>query len=95
MKSDFFPQAKSESPRRLWLREHDVHTHLAGDPADFDGEPWSAWSGDLMKAINADEVYGGVDPDAAICRLAIARGWRLWNEQGISVNNNNQKKETV
>ena len=89
MADELFPAeaVASESPRLRWLKAHDVHTFDAKNHND----PRSLSVGELTAAIAA----GGDNPEAggyavgdteddAICALAKARGWRLWNECEVS-----------
>ena len=89
MNDELFPaeSVAQDSPRLAWMKRHDIHTDKMHD-YDEEEEPWSAWVGDLEKAI-AD---GGDNPEAggysvakteddALAILAKARGLRLWNEE--------------
>lgn len=89
MADELFPSEAiaSESPRLRWMKAHDVHTL----DSRIQPEPWSAWVGELTAAIavggDNPEIGGyavGETEDDAICALAKARGWRLWNECEVS-----------
>lgn len=91
MSDELFPveSITADSPRLAWMKRHDIHTYES--PCDCGGEPWSAWTGELQDAM----AHGGDNPQAggyatgateedAICALANARGFRLWNEEGAT-----------
>jgi len=80
--SDLFEIPEQLSPRLKWMKEHDVHTdkcrYLQAGEA-----PWSAWQGDMMKAMSFMEISTGETEDEAIVHLAKAMGWKLWNEEAL------------
>ena len=89
MNEELFPveEITADSPRLAWMKAHNVHSDKMRDYEEEE-DPWSAWVGDLEKAI-AD---GGDNPEAggysvakteddALAILAKARGWQLWNEE--------------
>ena len=82
MSDELFPAetVTVKSPRLRWMEKHDVKTN---EYKQSTPTPWSAWSGNLMLAINRDMVYFGSTEDDAITAWAKANHVRLWNEESI------------
>lgn len=84
------------SPRIQWMHHHGIHCELNRGRRDRDCvECWEAFQGDLEVARDRAHEYAadyGEDPfhnrylargateEEAISRLAIANGWKLWNQ---------------
>ena len=95
MADELFPieAVASESPRLRWLKLHAVHTRVYPDEqvgttcaeTGVEIRAWAAWQERLSDELpsTANSAFGETEDDA-ICALAKARGWRLWNECEVS-----------
>lgn len=87
--NELFPaeETASLSPRLRWMRKHNVSVKFNSDAEPY--EPWEAYIGryDPMKQLNCSgELEGpfmasGDCEHDAIVKLAVANGWKLWNEE--------------
>lgn len=73
-------QVAMKSPRLAWMERHAIRTMLcklvqAGE------NPWMAWTGDLMDAIEREAAGYGETEDDALFEFAKKNGLRMWNEE--------------
>lgn len=84
-----FARPVSPSPRLRWIKEYKITTYRSeGMDVSKGDEPWSAFIGtwdDISSECVLMEGDGrlcyGTTEDEALQKLAIAQGWKLWNEQ--------------
>jgi hypothetical protein len=69
------------SPRLAWKRKFNISTQDHGYHPESEFERWSAWSGDLHKAIGNGSLASGTTEDDAIAEWARRHNVRLWNEE--------------
>lgn len=85
--SDLFPDLPTVlSPRRKWMREHDVTTFPAPLPNGKQGPLWEAWHGvrpydskEYASAQMQGRLVLATTEEDAIISLAERNGWPLWN----------------
>ena len=84
MKDELFSVPEVKSPRLRWIEKHGVEVKptLDWDP-DAEDE-----NGDVVHAWYASDdqwrhKHGGDTENDALAAWAIARGVRLWNEEGL------------
>lgn len=78
---ELFEIEPMDSPRRAWLKKHDVRTKKL-PMCDEDEYSWAAWTGDLESHDEQNTALGTTEHDS-ICTLAIWNDWPLWNEETI------------
>jgi len=76
MNNELFTVPVQLSPRLAWMEKHAVKVYQS-DVADT-AIPWVADS--LNAKTSATSVFAGATQDEAIVALALANGWKLWNE---------------
>lgn len=77
----FAPDSVSmNSPRLVWLKQHDIHTYKS-PCVEEDDEPWSCWAGSFESVSKLSDYETGQTEDEAITKWAVRHGVRLWNEQ--------------
>lgn len=85
--SELFPlsQVQRDSPRRLWMKKHDLHTARSETwvKDGVENGPWYCRKKNLRN-FASDRAFGfGVTEHDAIVDWATRNGVRLWNEEGF------------
>ena len=84
--SELFAIEKTYSPRSLWMKKHNIHTHYCKDLDGSECFPWTAYIGtmeDIANECNLMEYdgrmeYGATEDDALLNLIAKGRV-RHWN----------------